>query len=233
MPTPSARQIITTIMMLLLVLATPYGVDQTLEDNKANYQSILEEALNNLVTYQTTMETQVKKALYEGFEPHYHINDCQINFTDLQITGPQVQAELLATLNTTLKATTVEEMPHFMGMLRRLHMNHFSYESPAQTRKLVAQANAGLSSEQVNRAAATLDFWFNELHDLYFGQPSDCNYSLRVSANISEGQLDPDSIVILAEAIEDYIPLADLLPRSKTQLEQDGFDTMQAIIENK
>ena len=82
--------------------------------------------------YKDTIEQKVKNVLTNGFGQFYTINSIQVKFNDLKVTDSKVEANLFVTMNTTLKAKKVEDLPYVKGMLKEVNLNNFKYESNAK-----------------------------------------------------------------------------------------------------
>jgi|GEM_PF-1176847 len=194
------------------------------------FTSMLYAEQDNTKAYEDAIEQNVTNVLESGFSRFYKINHTKVTFTDIEVNDEKLEAGIFVTMNTTLKAKKVEELPYVKGMLKKVNLSDFSYESKEKTDKVVKNANKDiLVSEQMVKATEAIDFRFSDLKQ-YIGKDSDNNFYLKVTANLSNGDIDKNSIKILAENIDTYVSVEELLPKSAAEMEEEGFNDMQLVL---
>jgi len=197
------------------------------------FTPVLYAGQDNTKAYKDAIEQEVKSTLEGGFSRFYKINNTKVAFNDIKVSDETLEADILVTMNTTLKAKKVEELPYVKGMLKKVNLKDFSYESKEKTDKAVKDANKDMiASEQMVKAAKEIDFKFNDLKQ-YINKDSDNNFFLKVTANLSNGDIDKNSIKVLAESIDTYVPVEELLPKSASEMEEEGFNDMQLILDTQ
>lgn len=197
------------------------------------FTSIVYAKQDNTKKYKDVIEQNVKKVLVNGFSQYYTINSFKANFDDIEVNGEKVEANLSVTMNTTLKAKKVEELPYVKGMLKKVNLNDFSYESKAKTDEVIAKANEGkLNNEQLVKASKEIDFRSNDLKQ-YINKADNNNFFLKVTANVNNDAIVQDSIKILAENIDTILPVEQLLPKSSVEMEIEGFNDMQIVLDSQ
>lgn len=183
-------------------------------------------------SYKNTIEETICKTFIDGFSQYYEINDVSVRFDDFTIIDGKLEACVFAKMNATLLAKSVEDLPYAKGMLKKANLKDFKYESKAKTDEAVYNANKDkLSNDKIARVSKEIDFRLNDLKQ-YINQPFDGNYFLEVTADVMDGSLDTNSIRILAENVDEYIPFDEMLPKSEEEMEQEGSDDMQAAIDS-
>lgn len=188
---------------------------------------------DNTKAYEDIIGQKVTSVLEDGFLKFYNINHTKVTFDDIKVNDEKFEADVFVTMNTTLKAKNIEELPYVKGMLKKVNLNDFSYESKEKTDIALANANKGiLASAQMVKAAKEIDFRFNDLKQ-YINKESDNNFYLKVTADLSNGNIVEDSIKILAENIDTYIPVEQLLPKSAVEMEGEGFNDMQLVLDSQ
>lgn len=215
----SCKVIVSTMLVLLLLTTAITSTVYAKPDNTNAYKD--------------TIEQNVSKVLTNGFSQYYTINNIKVGFHDLKVNDGNVEADLSVTMNTTLKAKNVEELPYVKGMLKKVNLSDFSYESKGKTDEAVVKANKGiLNNEQLAKVSKEVDFRFNDLKQ-YINKASDNNFVLKVTANVSNDAILQDSIKILAENVDTFLPVEKLLPRSSDEMEAEGFKDMQLVIDSQ
>ncbi|MGF7430277.1 amidase domain-containing protein [Thermoanaerobacterium thermosaccharolyticum] len=180
--------------------------------------------------YKDTIEQKVKNVLTNGFGQFYTINSIQVKFNDLKVTDSKVEANLFVTMNTTLKAKKVEDLPYIKGMLKKVNLNNFKYESNAKMNSALFEANKNsLKEYQLSKASKELEFRFNDLSQ-YINKADDNNFFLTVTADVKDNQIVQDSINIMAENIDTMVPIQNLLPKSSEEMETEGIHDMQQVL---
>lgn len=215
----SGKVILSTILILtLLSMAVPLMVNAEPDNTKA---------------YKDAIEQNAKKVLVNGFSQYYTVNSFKAHFDDVKVDDGKVEANLSVTMNTTLKVKKAEELPYVKGMLKKVNLSDFSYESKAKTDEAVVKANNGkLKNEQLAKVSKEIDFRFNDLKQ-YINKADDNNFFLKVTADVSNEAIVQDSIKILAENVDTFVPIEQLLPKSSDEMEADGFNDMQLVIDSQ
>ncbi|NJD04009.1 MAG: hypothetical protein FIA99_15750 [Ruminiclostridium sp.] len=132
-----------------------------------------------------------------------------------------------------MKAKKVEDLPYVKGMLKKVNLSDFSYESKAKTDEAVAKTNNGkFNNEQVANVSKNIDFRLSGLKQ-YINQAADNNFYLKVTADLSNDAIVQGSIKILAENLDIYVPVEKLLPKSSAEMEAEGSNDMQFVIEEQ
>ncbi len=195
--------------------------------------SIMYAAPQNTKGYEAAIEAKVKEVLENGFSGFYKINNTKVNFDQMNVNGEDIEATVSVKMNTTLKVKKVEELPYVKGMLKKANLTNFNYESKAKTDEAVAKANKGkLKNEKMAKVAKEIDNRFNDLKH-YIGKADDNNFILKVTAKISNNEVAADSIKIMAENIDTLVPVEQLLPKTAEEMEVEGSNDMQMIIESE
>ncbi len=188
---------------------------------------------DNSKAYKAVIEQKVQSVLEDGFSQYYKVNNFKVNYDELKIIDDTIKVDLFVTMNTTLKAKKVEELPYVKGMLKKVNLSDFSYESKAKTDEAVSKTNKGkLKNEQLAKVSKEIDFKFNDLKE-YINKANDNNFFLTVTAKVSNGIISEDSIIIMAENVDTYIPVEELLPKTSVKMEEEGFNDMQLVIDSK
>jgi hypothetical protein len=214
----SHRKVIQFFILAVLMIISSIGA---IACTKQDYSMV----------YKDTIEQEVKDTLSKGFSQYYKINSINLRFDAVEIADDKVEAKLLVTLNTTLKTKRVEDLPYVKGMLKKVNLNNFIYESKAKTEEEVTKANRGkLNTEQIAKVSKNIDYRINDLKK-YINQANEQNMYLRITANLSKNKIDKNSIEILAENVDQYVPIADFFPKSPAELEAQGTNDMQLIID--
>ncbi|MEG6565702.1 hypothetical protein V6B95_01865 [Thermoanaerobacterium saccharolyticum] len=183
--------------------------------------------------YKDVIEQNVKNVLTNGFGQFYTINSIQVKFNDLKVADSKVEANLFVTMNTTLKAKRVEDLPYVKGMLKEVNLNNFKYESNAKMNSALFEANKNsLKEDQLSKASKELEFRFNDLSQ-YINKADDNNFFLTVTANVKDNQIVQDSINIMAENIDTMVPIQNLLPKSSEEMEAEGVHDMQQLLNSQ
>ncbi len=195
--------------------------------------SIMYAAPQNTKGYEAAIEAKVKEVLENGYSSFYKINNTKVNFDEMNVNGEDIEATVSVKMNTTLKVKKVEELPYVKGMLKKANMTNFTYESKAKTDEAVAKANKGkLKNEKMAKVAKELDFRFNELKQ-YIDKAADNNFILKITAKVSNNAVAADSIKIMAENIDTLVPVEQLLPNTAEEMEAEGANDMQMVIESE
>ncbi|WP_273702730.1 amidase domain-containing protein [Thermoanaerobacter sp. A7A] len=183
--------------------------------------------------HKNAIEQKVKNVLTNGFGQFYTINSIQVKFNDLKVTDSKIEANLFVTMNTTLKAKRVEDLPYVKGMLKEVNLNNFKYESNAKMNSALFEANKNsLKEDQLSKASKELEFRFNDLSQ-YINKADDNNFFLTITADVKNNQIIQDSINIMAENIDTLVPIQDLLPKSLEKMEEEGIHDMQQILNSQ
>lgn len=126
-------------------------------------------------------------------------------------------------MNSVLKAKCVEELPYVKGMLERVNLNTFSYESDDNTINMVSAANkSNLSDRQIEVASKII---IDKIKDLeqYIGQADDTNFIFKITASVKDGEIDISTLKMFAENIDEFIPAEEILPNLYS-----GYDRIAA-----
>ncbi|KXG74881.1 amidase domain-containing protein [Thermotalea metallivorans] len=215
----TAKSILSMMLVLsLLTIAFTSMIYAKTDDTKA---------------YKDAIERDVKKVLINGFSQYYTINNIQVDFHDIKINDISVKADLHVTMNTTLKAKKVEELPYVKGMLKKVNLEDFNYESKAKTDEAVLKANKDkLKKEQLEKVSKEIEFKFNDLKQ-YINKADDNNFFLTVTADVKDHKIVQDSIKILAENVDTLVPIEELLPKSSEEMEAEGFRDMELALDSQ
>lgn len=197
------------------------------------FTSVIYAEKDSTELYKAAIEKTLYKAFEDGFSQYYKINDISVKFDDVTITDGKLEANVLAKMNKTLLAKSVEELPYVKGMLKKANMKDFKHESKAKTDEAVYKANKDkLSNDKIAYISKEIDFRLSYLEQ-YINKPVNGNYYLKVTADVNDGTLDTNSIRILAENVDEYVPFDEMLPESEEQIEQEGLNDMQAVINSE
>lgn len=212
------KRTISLLLILILVTSTFISVIYAEDDPTKSYKNTIEET--------------ICKTLIDGFSQYYEINDVLVRFDNFTIIDEKLEAYIFAKMNATLLAKSVEDLPYVKGMLKKANLKDFKHESRAKTEEAVYNTNKdNLSNDKIARVSEEIDFRLNDLRQ-YINQPFDGNYFLKVTADVVDGTLDTNSIQILAENVDEYIPFDEMLPKSEEEMEQEGSVDMQAVIDS-
>lgn len=182
---------------------------------------------NSTKIYEKSIEQEVKDVLTEQYSKYYKVNNVKVQFDCIHKDDKKIDAHVLATVTKTLKAKKVEELPYVKGMLKKVGVDNFSYESKAKTDETLVKVNNGkMNNSSIAKASKFIEKKFNDLNG-YIGKEDDTSLILKVSADTSNDIIVEDSITIMAENIDTFIPVEDLLPKSSEEMEVSGSTDMQ------
>ncbi|WDV48087.1 amidase domain-containing protein [Clostridiaceae bacterium M8S5] len=214
----TSKKIMSTMLVLVLLITV---------------FSIVHAKADNTKIYKDEIEQSVRKVLTDGFSEYYKINNIKIRFDDVVVNNQNIEVNLLATMNTALKVKKVSELPYVKGMLKRINLSDFSYESKAKTDEAVVKANKNnLKNEQLAKVSKAIDFKFNDLQQ-YINKSDDNFFYLKITADISNDKIVQNSIKILAENIDSFVPIKQMLPKTSLEMEKEGFNDIQLVIDSK
>ncbi|WP_158281680.1 amidase domain-containing protein [Sporanaerobacter acetigenes] len=170
------------------------------------------------------LKNYIEDFLVEGYSEYYDINDVKVIFDEVDVDeSSNVEFIAKATMNSVLKAKCVEELPYVKGMLERVNLNTFSYESDDNTINMVSAANkSNLSDRQIEVASKII---IDKIKDLeqYIGQADDTNFIFKITASVKDGEIDISTLKMFAENIDEFIPAEEILPNLYS-----GYDRIAA-----
>ncbi|SHI15334.1 amidase domain-containing protein [Sporanaerobacter acetigenes] len=177
------------------------------------------------------LKNYIEDFLVEGYSEYYDINDVKVIFDEVDVDeSSNVEFIAKATMNSVLKAKCVEELPYVKGMLERVNLNTFSYESDDNTINMVSAANkSNLSDRQIEVASKII---IDKIKDLeqYIGQADDTNFIFKITASVKDGEIDISTLKMFAENIDEFIPAEEILPKNSQELEKEGFEYLETEI---
>lgn len=213
------KTIILLCLVLVLLATTASAIDFAQEDNIEVFTSYIEE--------------KISKTLSHGFSEFYNINNIDTRIDNIEIIGEKLEACIFTTMNTTLKAQNVEELPYVKGMLKEVGLKNFKYNSNLSIEEKLDQENDGnITEEEIAIASRVINNKFLELEE-YINQASDHNFFLTISADIDNNTIVENSIIIMAENIDSYVPVESLFPKTVYEMELEGSSDMQMQFESK
>lgn len=183
--------------------------------------------------FENEIQIKIKEIFEKGFSEFYDINHINIRFDNIEILENKLEACVFVTMNAMLKAQGVEELPYVRGMLREVGLENYRYDPELSTEEKLANAKIdNLTSEKIAIASRIIDNKFIELQE-YINKADDNNFFLKVSADIKNDMIVEDSIIIMAENIDSFVPVAALFPKTSYEMEIEGSSDMQMQLQKQ
>ncbi|KWX70904.1 hypothetical protein AMQ84_28100 [Paenibacillus riograndensis] len=154
--------------------------------------------------YQAAVKSYVENFVKDAYAPYYVINSIQLSTSDFTIDQGKLTTKVNVSLNKTLKAKSVNELPYVKGL------------------------NSKLNSLKLSRAAYVNDaeqVINDKIQDLeqYIGTPTDQNDSFRVTADIVDNQLDLTNAKFeFLNGLVEWIPATYFIPESETAIAENA-----------
>lgn len=169
----------------------------------------------NITIYEDVAIDTIEKILCDSYSEFYDINSVVSEAVNSKIEEDIFTAKIHTTLNTVLKAKSVQELPFVQGMIQASE---------------ISDVKTGLSEIKKKEISTIIEDKVSEL-ERYIGTSSDSNFWLYVDAKIVNGSLNLDTLNIMAENIDRLIPITDILPASASEQRKDGIAEMQYRID--
>lgn len=178
----------------------------------------------------------VLEELIKNYSEYYDVTSHNIEIYETDIKGNKADIYLFASLDTILKAKNVSELPYIEGMLEEVNISAAEKNSldteVAITNAIKINNSNRLSNSQIAAIANQISETSN-LVEQYIGTVSDTNFYLKVTVDINNGIVVPDTIQIFVEDIAgNYEPVENAYPKSREQMKNEGAEVVQYCIEN-
>lgn len=191
--------------------------------------NVAAENSSNLISYENVAITEIETILENSYSQFYNINSINSEAMNSEIEGTTFTTEVHTTLNTVLKADSVKELPYVQGMLEAGGVSKLATGTDGNVTVAPTTISANINEAKKIKVAKAIEKKFADLEE-YIGLSSDNNFWLYVEAEIVDGNLNLDTINILAENIDRLVPIEDILPVSAAEQKSNGVAEMQAII---
>lgn len=211
------KGVITTITSLSLVCCNVFSL------------SISAKASADITTYENIVVDEIENVLDDAYSEFYNISSITSEVSNTEVEGDTFKTEVHTTLNTILKADSVEELPFVQGMLEASGVADVSDVLNDNDKIATTSINADISDYKKAEVALAIENKFEDLEQ-YIGSNSEFNFWFYVDAEIENGNLDTESINIMAENIDCLIPINDILPKSEMEQKAEGIKAMQSVI---
>nr|WP_256124277.1 amidase domain-containing protein [Paenibacillus chitinolyticus] len=166
--------------------------------------------------YQKAVQKEVENFVKKAYTPYYTINSIQLSTSDYSVKDNRLTARVNISLNKTLKAKSVDELPYVKGLKSKLNVL-----------KLRKDASSTDAEQVVN----------DRMKDLqeYIGTSTDQNDSFRITAPIVNGSPDlKNANLEFLNGLVDWIPTDYFIPSNESSMIENGekFVT-EAVTTNK
>ncbi|MFE6799533.1 amidase domain-containing protein [Paenibacillus chitinolyticus] len=166
--------------------------------------------------YQKAVQKEVENFVKKAYTPYYTINSIQLSTSDYSVKDNQLTARVNISLNKTLKAKSVDELPYVKGLKSKLNVL-----------KLRKDASSTDAEQVVN----------DRMKDLqeYIGTSTDQNDSFRITAPIVNGSPDlKNANLEFLNGLVDWIPADYFIPSNESSMIENGEEFVtEAVTTNK
>lgn len=185
---------------------------------------------NDIAEFENLAISSVEDILYDGHKEFYNIENMDSVITRTEVEDDYITSVIRVRFDATLKAEDVEDLPFVKGMLEAGGVENISLLTAENGNVNIAAVSGNISSSTKTAVAETIVNKFDELQE-YIGQSSEHNFWIYVDADIVNGEIDTETLNIMAENIDHLIPIEDILPNSAEEQKAQGIATMEAVID--
>jgi hypothetical protein len=154
--------------------------------------------------FQTAVKNNVESFVRNAYDPYYKINSIKLSTSDYSTSNNVLTAQVNVSLNKTLKAKSVDEIPYVKGLKNKINKL-----------KSTKDADTAFAEEFVTLKT-------KDLND-YIETPQDQNDRFRITANIVNGKLDLNNAKLdFLNGLVDWIPATNFIPKDEAAMAQDG-----------
>lgn len=195
------KQSVASIMVLIILVFTGSSV-----------QAFSQEYDHKIDNFQIQISDYVENFIKDAYDPYYEINSIEAIIEDISTNNNQLSAQIHTTLNRTLKAKSVEDLPAVKGLKKELsHM------------KLSRSADIA-DAEQVIQEKV------NDLQQ-YIGLSTDQNDIFRISVPVIGEELDLlNAKLELLNGMVDWVPATYFIPASENEMMNSGVQYLNESI---
>lgn len=122
-----------------------------------------------MATNDEIIKEYVTKFLFDGYSKYYIVNGVEIEFLEKKILNSQIEAIILATMNSNVPPKDPETVPYIMEAKKKAQE-----ETDPQRKKILQHEYETMAKE--------------------YGKPSDTNFQFKLTANLIDGQIDRNTI---------------------------------------
>ena len=188
--------------------------------------NVAAEKSDDLSSYENVAISEIEEILGESYSQFYDINSVVSEAKNSEMQGNVFTTEVHTTLNTVLKADSVVELPYVQGMLE---VSGVSKLDACKDDITPITITANINENKKLEVAKAIEKKLSDLEE-YIGTSSDNNFWLYVEAEVIDGELNLDTMSIMAENIDRLIPIEDILPASASEQKLNGVAAMKAVI---
>ncbi|TVX98981.1 amidase domain-containing protein [Paenibacillus cremeus] len=160
-------------------------------------------------SYQAAIEDKVENFVCNAYDSFYKINAISLSISDLSVNNNVITAEIAVSMNKTLKAKSIDEIPYAKGL-----------KSKSDDLEAVHDVNAADAKDYVNLRKKDLVG--------YIGAAQDQNDKFRITASVVDGKLDLNNAKFeFLNGLVDWVPATAFIPASESAMIQMGYSDVE------
>ncbi len=180
-------------------------------------------------SFASKVENYTVNYLIHGYSEHYNISKCNSTVINCNQGESSICEYLFVTLFVSQIENDIMEAPYVRGLASGIGICDTTDISLSNISISDMEDIVNISNEEKEILAFEVENIVGELSQ-NIGVEVEFNFYLKVEADIINGIIDENSVVIYAENDTDYIPVEKLFPASREALYQQGVEDAEKLI---